>query len=53
MKHDVKATLAETRTLSIVEAAVVAAGYPYRKIKSAYDCPPSFSRTLAYYTIGP
>jgi hypothetical protein len=52
MKHDAKAIPAEAKKLSIVEAAVGAAGYPYRKITSAYDCPPSFSRTLANFAIG-
>lgn len=37
--------------LCINEAAVIAAGLPYRQIKSAYDCPPCFSRALASYLL--
>ena len=36
----------------INEAAVVAAGFPYRKINRPQDCPPCFSRPLAAYLIG-
>ena len=35
----------------INEAAVVAAGFPYRKIDRPQDCPPCFSRPLAAYLI--
>lgn len=35
----------------INEAAIVAAGFPYRKIKSAENCPPCFSRPIAAYAI--
>ncbi|MGY2047613.1 hypothetical protein [Methylobacterium sp. JK268] len=36
----------------INEAAVVAAGLPYRTIRSSADCPPCFSRPLAAYALG-
>ncbi|RVU12013.1 hypothetical protein EOE48_28095, partial [Methylobacterium oryzihabitans] len=36
----------------INEAAVVAAGLPYRAIRSAADCPPCFSVPLAAYALG-
>jgi len=36
----------------INEAAVVAAGLPYRAIRSSDDCPPCFSRPLATYALG-
>ena len=36
----------------INEAAVVAAGLPYRAIRSSADCPPCFSRPLAAYALG-
>lgn len=35
----------------INEAAIVAAGFEYRKVKSAHDCPPCFSRPIAAYAI--
>lgn len=35
----------------INEAAIVAAGFKYREIKSADDCPPCFSRVIAGYAI--
>jgi len=35
----------------INEAAVVVAGFPYRKIDNANDCPPCFSRVIATYAI--
>ena len=35
----------------INEAAIVAAGFPYRKISSAQNCPPCFSRPIAAYAI--
>jgi hypothetical protein len=35
----------------INEAAVVAAGLPYRLIRFACDCPPCFSRTISEYAI--
>ncbi|KMO31004.1 hypothetical protein VQ03_27875 [Methylobacterium tarhaniae] len=36
----------------INEAAVVAAGLPYRAIRSSADCPPCFSGPLATYALG-
>ena len=36
----------------INEAAVVAAGLPYRAIRSSEDCPPCFSAPLATYALG-
>ncbi|WP_232631368.1 hypothetical protein [Methylobacterium sp. Leaf118] len=36
----------------INEAAVVAAGLPYRTIRATEDCPPCFSRPLAAYALG-
>ena len=36
----------------INEAAVVAAGLPYRAIRATQDCPPCFSRPLAAYALG-
>jgi hypothetical protein len=36
----------------INEAAVVAAGLPYRAIRSSADCPPCFSHPLAAYALG-
>ncbi|ACL59983.1 hypothetical protein [Methylobacterium nodulans] len=36
----------------INEAAIVAAGLPYRAIRSSADCPPCFSRPLAAYALG-
>jgi hypothetical protein len=35
----------------INEAAIVAAGFEYKKISSARDCPPCFSRAIAAYAI--
>jgi hypothetical protein len=35
----------------INEAAIVAAGYAYRAVKSADDCPPCFSRPCAAYAL--
>ena len=35
----------------INEAAIIAAGFKYRKIESAGDCPPCFSRVIAGYAI--
>jgi hypothetical protein len=35
----------------INEAAIVAAGFEYREVKSAGDCPPCFSRVIAAYAI--
>lgn len=35
----------------INEAAIVAAGFEYREIKSAEDCPPCFSRPIAAYAL--
>ena len=35
----------------INEAAIVAAGFKYRPVKSADDCPPCFSRVVAGYAI--
>ena len=35
----------------INEAAIVAAGFEYKKISSAKDCPPCFSRPIAAYAI--
>lgn len=36
----------------INEAAIVAAGLPYRTIRASTDCPPCFSRPLAAYALG-
>lgn len=36
----------------INEAAIVAAGLPYRTIRGTEDCPPCFSRPLAAYALG-
>ncbi|MCJ2071972.1 hypothetical protein MKK75_24750 [Methylobacterium sp. J-030] len=36
----------------INEAAAVAAGLPYRAIRSSADCPPCFSRPIAAYALG-
>jgi hypothetical protein len=36
----------------INEAALVAAGLPYRAIRSSDECPPCFSRPLAAYALG-
>lgn len=36
----------------INEAAIVAAGLPYRVIRSSTDCPPCFSRPIAAYALG-
>ncbi|CAA2137845.1 hypothetical protein [Methylobacterium bullatum] len=36
----------------INEAAIVAAGLPYRTIRSSSDCPPCFSAPLAAYALG-
>ncbi|MGU3420517.1 hypothetical protein [Methylobacterium sp. D54C] len=36
----------------INEAAMVAAGLPYRAIRSSADCPPCFSRPAAAYALG-
>ncbi|MDP4003505.1 hypothetical protein [Methylobacterium sp. NEAU K] len=36
----------------INEAAIVAAGLPYRAIRSSADCPPCFSRPIAAYALG-
>jgi hypothetical protein len=33
------------------EAAIVAAGFKYRAVKNAEDCPPCFSRVIATYAI--
>jgi hypothetical protein len=33
------------------EAAIVAAGHPYRAVRSIEDCPPSFSRPVATYAL--
>ena len=35
----------------INEAAIVAAGFEYRQVSSATDCPPCFSRVLAAYAL--
>src|SRR5580692_465217 len=35
----------------INEAAIVAAGFEYKKVGSAKDCPPCFSRVIAQYAI--
>lgn len=35
----------------INEAAIVAAGFPYRAVNSVEDCPPCFSRVLASYLL--
>jgi hypothetical protein len=36
----------------INEAAIVAAGFEYKKVRSANDCPPCFSKPLSAYLIG-
>jgi hypothetical protein len=36
----------------INEAAIVAAGFEYRKVDGANDCPPCFSRPISQYAIG-
>ncbi|MFD0934470.1 hypothetical protein ACFQ12_04640, partial [Methylobacterium trifolii] len=36
----------------IDEAALVAAGLPYRAIRASADCPPCFSRPLSAYALG-
>ncbi len=36
----------------INEAAIVAAGLPYRQISATEDCPPCFSRPLSAYALG-
>ncbi|WP_375464988.1 hypothetical protein [uncultured Methylobacterium sp.] len=36
----------------INEAALVAAGLPYRAIRASADCPPCFSRPLSAYALG-
>lgn len=36
----------------INEAAIVAAGLPYRAIRASSDCPPCFSQPLAAYALG-
>ncbi|WP_336487272.1 hypothetical protein [Methylobacterium nigriterrae] len=36
----------------INEAAIVAAGLPYRAIRASADCPPCFSRPLSAYALG-
>src|SRR6202171_6595122 len=33
------------------EAAIVAAGHPYRAVRSIEDCPASFSRAAATYAV--
>ena len=35
----------------INEAAIIAAGFEYKKVQSANDCPPCFSRPLSAYLI--
>lgn len=35
----------------INEAAIIAAGFEYKSVKSPKDCPPCFSRTIANYAI--
>jgi hypothetical protein len=35
----------------INEAAIIAAGYKYRKVEELNDCPPCFSRPIAQYAI--
>jgi len=35
----------------INEAAIIAAGFEYREVTSANDCPPCFSRVIATYAI--
>ena len=36
----------------INEAAIVAAGFKYRAVRSANDCPPCFSKVISAYAIG-
>jgi hypothetical protein len=36
----------------INEAAIVAAGLPYRAVRASADCPPCFSQPLAAYALG-
>jgi hypothetical protein len=43
--------LTKARKVCVMEAAIVAAGFPYRAVYSAKDCPSSFSHTIASYSI--
>lgn len=36
----------------INEAAIIAAGFAYKAVGSAHDCPPCFSRPIAAFAIG-
>ena len=36
----------------INEAAIIVAGFEYKKVSSAEDCPPCFSKVLSEYSIG-
>jgi hypothetical protein len=41
----------ERGDICVNEAAIVAAGFKYKKVESASDCPPCFSRPIAAYAI--
>jgi hypothetical protein len=43
--------LTKARKVCVMEAAIVMAGFPYRPVESAKDCPSSFSHTIARYGI--
>jgi hypothetical protein len=40
------------RKVCVNEAVVIFAAYEYREVKTAYDCPPSFSPVIASLAIG-
>jgi hypothetical protein len=35
----------------LAEAAIIAAGFEYRRVDTPYDCPPSFSRLITQYAM--
>jgi hypothetical protein len=37
--------------LCVNEAAILFAGYQYKSVDDAYDCPPCFSRVIATYAL--
>jgi hypothetical protein len=43
--------LTKARKVCVMEAAIVMAGFPYRAVESARDCPSSFSYTISKYGI--
>jgi len=51
MQHAMHNELREERKLSFAEAAIVAAGFAYRRVQADWDCPPCFSRPLMAYAI--